>query len=351
MLSPQTGDKNTDSKNGRRFSNPSSSNSQPQQNHFFTEPRNFDWDSKTLGQDIRSANQFLLDNNLKEQTHQLMAISTMKALATPLTCWLVIMHGWWLTVEISFLFFPLSVLLTGWSMRFMRNILHDACHRVLFKKSRWEDLFANVTAGFPCFESMKHFRKAHLKHHRKLGSPTLDPDFRAAEPQKGRWKWLLEKMTRWKFVQSFLFGNWSQFSLSEKFYCFMWWFVCLSMISYMHSYLGAAIYVGLWIVAKILVFTPLLSFLVLMDHAGLGGEGIIKRSRTVEQTSLASWFFHPWGDGYHLAHHLFPKVPTYNLKKLHDLLIHWETYNASQITNSYFFGPQGVINLWKNRLD
>ena len=39
----------------------------------------------------------------------------------------------------------------------------------------------------------------------------------------------------------------------------------------------------------------------------------------------------PLGNEYHLPHHLFPMVPHYNLRKLHDLLLHTQEYRQEAI--------------------
>jgi fatty acid desaturase len=45
----------------------------------------------------------------------------------------------------------------------------------------------------------------------------------------------------------------------------------------------------------------------------------------------------PIGNDYHLPHHLFPMVPHYNLRKLHDLLMETEEYRSQAIiTEGYF---------------
>lgn len=57
-----------------------------------------------------------------------------------------------------------------------------------------------------------------------------------------------------------------------------------------------------------------------MQHAGLKNN--IKDHRLCVRTVKLNPFFSflNWNMEYHLEHHMFPMVPAYNLKKLHDVL-------------------------------
>jgi fatty acid desaturase len=49
----------------------------------------------------------------------------------------------------------------------------------------------------------------------------------------------------------------------------------------------------------------------------------------------------PLGQDYHLPHHLFPMVPHFNLRKLHELLARVDTYRSQVIVvKGYFFPPE-----------
>jgi len=45
----------------------------------------------------------------------------------------------------------------------------------------------------------------------------------------------------------------------------------------------------------------------------------------------------PWGMDYHLPHHLFPMVPHFRLRRLHDLLTQSEEYRRqATVVDGYF---------------
>jgi fatty acid desaturase len=56
---------------------------------------------------------------------------------------------------------------------------------------------------------------------------------------------------------------------------------------------------------------------------------------------LISWAVFPIGNDYHLPHHLFPMVPHYNLRKLHDLLLRTDEYRSQAlVVEGYFLSPE-----------
>ena len=55
---------------------------------------------------------------------------------------------------------------------------------------------------------------------------------------------------------------------------------------------------------------------------------------------LINWAVFPLGNDYHLPHHLFPMVPHYNLKELHDLLMHTEEYQREATLVEGYFVPE-----------
>ena len=54
---------------------------------------------------------------------------------------------------------------------------------------------------------------------------------------------------------------------------------------------------------------------------------------------LISMAVFPIGNDYHLPHHLFPLVPHYNLRKLHDLLLQTEAYRRQVVVVKGYFVP------------
>lgn len=60
----------------------------------------------------------------------------------------------------------------------------------------------------------------------------------------------------------------------------------------------------------------------LLQHGGLAENVIDHRlnSRTVHINPISAWIY--WDMQYHIEHHMFPMVPYYNIRKLHELVKH-----------------------------
>jgi hypothetical protein len=77
----------------------------------------------------------------------------------------------------------------------------------------------------------------------------------------------------------------------------------------------------LWILP---LFTTFPLFMVLREwlQHGNADRGRLTNSRVIlERNPIVRYAVYPWGQDYHLPHHLFASVPHYKLKELHALLL------------------------------
>lgn len=78
----------------------------------------------------------------------------------------------------------------------------------------------------------------------------------------------------------------------------------------------------------------------LVQH-GNGGRGWINNSRTFILTPLIRFAVFPFGQDYHLPHHMYATVPHYRLKRLHALLMEYDEYRAEALeVHGYFASPE-----------
>jgi fatty acid desaturase len=74
-------------------------------------------------------------------------------------------------------------------------------------------------------------------------------------------------------------------------------------------------------------------------------EHPLNTTRHVDATWLERLVLAPINVNYHLAHHLYPSVPFYNLPKLHKRLMAYEVFREhAHITNSYLGIKEGVLS-------
>ena len=90
-----------------------------------------------------------------------------------------------------------------------------------------------------------------------------------------------------------------------------------------------------------------LKFLEIVDEHGVPTHAyrLLQTTDRFENTRiflvhpLISLSVFPIGNDYHLPHHLFPLVPHYNLRKLHDLLLETDEYRRQAIEVHGYFVP------------
>ena len=98
-------------------------------------------------------------------------------------------------------------------------------------------------------------------------------------------------------------------------------------------------YILFWILPIILYLPFVFRIRSICEHFGLT-KTKIDDSRTMYPTLLDKIFFgFNWNLSYHLDHHLFPTVPSYNVKALHKELLKNKDYiENAQITKNGVYG-------------
>lgn len=260
--------------------------------------------------------------------------------------WGAMLLSTYLTVLYSFYFLPIAILSFGWAQRVLNNIMHDASHKNCFKNSFVNDLFSNCFSSYPLFDNINDYRVKHNAHHAKLGG-SEDPDLVCFKKFGGDERVSFGRIYIWRVLSkdvfiSSLFG--SLFSSSKKSvvgYIF-WWISFSLLLSILVSVNYAVSFFLIWNLSRATVFHLIVSFTELTDHACLESESIFSFSRTLPNGAVAS-YLHPFGDVYHLAHHLIPNVPISKLKHIHKHLVNMEEYKCSSHFESYFVGDNSVV--------
>jgi len=96
-------------------------------------------------------------------------------------------------------------------------------------------------------------------------------------------------------------------------------------------------YLVLWIVPLATTFSFFMVMRQLVQHGNATRERFTN-TRIFLVGCLIRWSVFPLGMEYHLPHHLFPLVPHYRLRQLHEMLLEVETYRREGIVvEGYFF--------------
>ncbi len=99
-------------------------------------------------------------------------------------------------------------------------------------------------------------------------------------------------------------------------------------------------YLVLWIVPLGTTFSFFMILRQLVQH-GNADQARFTNTRVFQVAWPIAASVFPIGNDYHLPHHLFPMVPHYNLRKLHDLLMQTEEYQQQAVVaEGYFFSRE-----------
>ena len=219
-------------------------------------------------------------------------------------------------------------------------IWHECGHGTAFKTKKLNDFFYNIASFMNNFEPVR-WRWSHSLHHSYTAS--VDPhDFEV----EGSIFWAPKNLLNFLIIFvpgiSFFFLHKSLYrEIIEHALCIKTRVMreCIPKEERSKCILVSRIFVFIWLL--IIAFSiylnsliPVLLFLVpkcfatinivwgLTQHMGLR-EGIKDHrfsTRSVRLNPIFSFIY--WKMEYHIEHHMFPMVPSYNLPKLHDIIKH-----------------------------
>lgn len=209
----------------------------------------------------------------------------------------------------------------GFVINGMVQLSHETWHNNLFR-ARWANTAFGVALGLVVGISHEAMRHDHLMHHRHNRTPK-DPDAYNAG-QGGLGHWLL-------FYGVVLFGLPLGAIYFNVLYPLQWFPKAKLRGHFVRIGLGALGYValfwGLWRLGvmweaaqvwliPILATGPYNGLKSIADHHNNVWRGDrFQTATTVTSNPVVTWFWS--GLNYHLDHHLFPRVPGYNLPELH----------------------------------
>jgi fatty acid desaturase len=229
-----------------------------------------------------------------------------------------------------FVWLPVNLLafcLIARSQRALECLVHEASHYNWSTRPGINDLAANLLAALPVFSSVQRYRASHILHHRYFGS-TYDPDRIRYEELE------IDDLDR-SSLKAFASGTivrlpayflswWRTIGLNPAlFLVSIFWqlaiFVAPASVI-LDIGRGLLVWVIWWLIPLILVLPPLRFVAEAGEHVYNGPSNLFQATIT-NCGPIHRWLFHPHGDGYHLIHHLCPKIPHYNLKASHWFLM------------------------------
>jgi fatty acid desaturase len=114
-------------------------------------------------------------------------------------------------------------------------------------------------------------------------------------------------------------------------------FMSLAWLSVLTGEPWGLYYLVLWIVPLATTFSFCMLLRQIVQHGNATGDRFTN-TRIFLVGRLIRWSVFPMGMEYHLPHHLFPLVPHYRLRQLHELLLEVDKYREEGIVvEGYFF--------------
>lgn len=216
-----------------------------------------------------------------------------------------------------------AIFAIGVSIQAMAILMHEALHGNLFRNGTL-DRIAMFILGVPAFFSGEAYRVVHLHHHRHTRTE-LDQDEISNLCGSDRqyrllfYLWFLLGTILYFFIvplKALQFGTPRERRRIVSEYLLI--FAIYGLV------IGTAVSTGharelllCWLLPA-LVAVGMSNIRGLSEHLCTSKGDVWTRSRTTISTRLVS--FAMLNLNYHLEHHLFPGVPWYNLRKLHELL-------------------------------
>jgi len=224
------------------------------------------------------------------------------------------------------LFYVVAFLLIGRTHAQLLALMHESAHRLLFRNKRANDFVGRWLLGYPAFVNTDGYRHVHMAHHREEFGPN-EPDIPlyANYPVTSRSFW--RKMSRDAFGRTGVRLLRQQFSALSRgkspsrtaqlriIGVHTGLFVIASVLA------SPLVYVGLWLAPYLTVWRVMNRLRSIAEHGGLReGEDRRVTTHTVRQHVLPTFFFVPFGLGWHLAHHTDPGIPFRSLPRYHQEL-------------------------------
>ncbi len=221
------------------------------------------------------------------------------------------------------LFYVVTVMWIGNRQHSLAIQMHDASHSLISKKRWINDPIGEVLCAWPMFFRMAAYRENHIRHHR-FTNTAQDPDFRPERFPSNRplvIRMLLRDLVGLGTIDQLReLKRLKKAGQSRQ--------VAVARILFYALAAAALTLLGGWKLFLLYWLVPIFTWLkvvlrlrAIADHAGLQDQAHPFNTRTVVPNLFDRAFLAPRSCSYHLGHHFYGTVPSYNLKKLHYALM------------------------------
>lgn len=244
-------------------------------------------------------------------------------------------------------------------------LAHEASHYMLFRNRLANELVSDLFLLFPLVALTQRYRAAHWSHHMHVNDPERDADLvRLNHPEPH-----LFPISRWGFwrryvlvlfyppgVLRYLMGRARAANLGPEgegdrvpaaIYRprvalrmrGAYWLVLLTVV---HASGCWPVFFLFWVVPLLTVYPLLMQLREIGHHSNAPDDGEFTNSRVFRVHPIVRFCILPYGQDYHLTHHVHMSVPHYRLSEAHGILMRFPPYREQVVVcDGYFWGRRG----------
>ncbi len=259
------------------------------------------------------------------------------------------------------LVFATSFFVIGSKQHAFLVIMHDATHYRLLRNRRLNDLVCNLFCAFPTGLVTASYRLGHLPHHTFTNTPydpqwvslTQSGEFNFPKPRRELWKLLckdasgLNLRTWWPGLRiltgwPYIFQDKDKFlDPSDRAQFTIFWATVLLV----NAVFGTWLYlIFLWLLPTFTLNLALIRLRITAEHDYSKQGNELEHTLHVDGNWLERFALAPLNANFHIAHHLFPSVPLYNLPRLHAVLMKDAEFREEGQIWKRYLGKDGMIS-------
>jgi len=240
---------------------------------------------------------------------------------------------------------PLAALylLAAASLHGISLFTHEAVHGGLARRP-WLNRLGGMACALPVLQNYAAYKVLHLRHHADLGGGK-DPDHYANYTGR-RWLELLMHIGRLllgypAYITLIPILGWRQGTAAERRWIALEVSLVCAGLALAVSLIPGNVLLHAWVI-PMLILNTLVNVRGMSQHTFLRESSHpIRGTRTILSNPVTRFFM--CNENYHLEHHLYPRVPWYNLPELHRTLRPALAARGAPFIPSYFSFVRGVV--------
>ena len=236
-------------------------------------------------------------------------------------------------------------------------LMHDASHFSVFSNKKVNDFVGTWLGGYLLFNKMQSYRPYHKLHHVTTGT-VEDPDLLLTRGYPTSKKSMMRKFARDLFGITGFKSSIALFMMSLGYIKYTqagvvertrkedrkvnWMGLLGPVISNLVLFLILAVLFDpriylFWLLAYFTTFQFCVRIRAMAEHSMVEDTtDPMRNTRTTKANFVEQLLFAPYHVNYHLEHHMLMTVPSYNLPKMHKLLVERGFYEEGLLASGYW---------------